>query len=116
MLAAACQSKQKMAAPPPPPSPASVTIRAKDFAFDAPLQIAAGVTTFHLVNDGPGLHHALFARLDSGRTVADLVLALQKPGPLPAWATFVGGPNSPDPGNESVATLDLAPGHHAIIC
>jgi uncharacterized cupredoxin-like copper-binding protein len=80
------------------------------------MEIAAGVTTFRLVNDGPGLHHALFARLDSGKTVADLLVALKKPGPLPGWATYVGGPNVPDPGKESVATLDLAPGSYAMIC
>jgi uncharacterized cupredoxin-like copper-binding protein len=116
LLVAACQSKQKAAALPPRPPPASVTIHAKDFAFDAPMKIPAGLTTFHLVNDGPGLHHALFVRLDSGKTVADLLLALKQPGALPAWATFVGGPNSPDPGKESVATLDLAPGNYAMIC
>jgi hypothetical protein len=116
VLAAACQSNQKPATPPPPPAPASVTIHARDFAFEAPMQIPAGLTTVHLVNDGPALHHALFVRLDSGKTVADLLVALKNPGPLPAWATFVGGPNSPDPGKESVSTLDLEPGNYAMIC
>jgi uncharacterized cupredoxin-like copper-binding protein len=114
VLAAACQSKQKPAAV--PLQPVSVTIHANDFSFDAPNEIAAGVTVFHLVNDGPGLHHALFVRLDSGKTVADLLPSLKKLGGLPAWATFVGGPNVPDPGKESVATLDLAPGNYAMIC
>jgi hypothetical protein len=114
VLAAACQTKEKPAVP--PPLPASVTIHANDFSFDAPLQIPAGVTAFHLINDGPGLHHALFVRLDSGKTVAELLPALKKLGALPAWATFVGGPNVPDPGKESVATLDLAPGNYAMIC
>ena len=114
MLAVSCQSKQKPAAAPPPP--ASVIIHASDYAFDAPMQIPAGFTTFHLVNDGPGLHHALFVRLDSGKTVTDLLLSLKTSEALPAWATFVGGPNVPDPGKESVATLDLAPGNYALIC
>jgi uncharacterized cupredoxin-like copper-binding protein len=114
MLAAACQSKQQPAAP--PPQPASVTIHANDFSFAAPMQIPAGVTTFHLINDGPGLHHALFVRLDNGKTVADLVPSLEKGGALPAWATFIGGPNAPDAGNESVATLDMEPGNYAVLC
>jgi hypothetical protein len=114
LFVTACQAKQAPAVPPSPP--ASVTIHAMDFAFVAPSEIATGVTTFHLVNDGPGLHHALFVRLDSGKTVADLLSSLKKPGPLPAWATYVGGPNSPDPGKESIATLDLAPGNYAMIC
>ena len=114
LLAAACQSKQKPPTPPPPP--ASVTIHANDFSFDAPMEIPTGVTTFHLVNDGPGLHHALFVRLDSGTTVADLLLSLKTRRALPARVKYVGGPTVPDPGKESVATLDLAPGNYAIIC
>jgi hypothetical protein len=114
LLAAACQSKQKPPGPPPPP--ASVTIHASDYAFNAPMQIPAGFTTFRLVNDGPGLHHALFVRLDSDKTVTDLLLSLKTSDALPAWAMFVGGPNVPDPGKESVATLDLAPGNYALIC
>src|ERR1019366_130498 len=41
---------------------------------------------------------------------------LKKPGALPAWALFAGGPNVPEPGTASDATLDLAPGNYAIIC
>ncbi|HVT37980.1 MAG TPA: hypothetical protein VHE78_02970 [Gemmatimonadaceae bacterium] len=41
MLAAACQATEKPAGSPPPP--ASVTIHANDFAFDAPMEISAGV-------------------------------------------------------------------------
>ena len=96
LLAAACQSKQKPPTPPPPP--ASVTIHANDFSFDAPLEIPTGVTTFHLVNDGPGLHHALFVRLDSGTTVADLLLSLKTRRALPARVKYVGG--LPCPGHE----------------
>jgi hypothetical protein len=114
LLAAACQSERKPATPPPPP--ASVTIHANDFSFDAPTSIPAGITTVHLVNDGPGLHHALFVRLDSGKTVADLLASLKTLRALPAWVTYVGGPTVPDPGKESVATLDLTPGNYAIIC
>ena len=111
-VAAACQSKPK----PAPPPLASVTIHARDFAFDAPAAIPAGLTTLHLVNDGPGLHHALFVRLDSGKTVVDLLLSLKTLPALPGWAKYIGGPAVPEPGMESVATLDLAPGNYAIIC
>jgi uncharacterized cupredoxin-like copper-binding protein len=118
LIMAGCQSKQTpAAAPAAPPQPASVTIHARDYAFDAPDTIAAGVTTFHLINDGSELHHALLVHLDSSKTVADLIASLKKhPDAMPAWATYVGGPNVPDPGKESVATLDLKPGNYAILC
>lgn len=97
-------------------APAVVTVHARDFAFDAPNEIPAGVTTFHLVNDGPGLHHVQLVRLDSGKTMADLEQALKHPGPPPAWIVFIGGPNAPDPHGESNATLDLQPGSYALLC
>jgi uncharacterized cupredoxin-like copper-binding protein len=91
-------------------------IHAKDFSFDAPDSVTAGWTTFHLVNDGPGLHHAQIVRLDSGKTVADLQTALKNPGPLPHWVVEVGGPNAPDPSGTTDATINLEAGQYAILC
>ena len=92
------------------------TVHAKDFAFEAPDSISAGWTTFHLVNDGPSLHHVQLVRLDSGKTLADLGAALKNPGPPPRWAVFVGGPNAPNPGAESDAAFNLEPGNYAMLC
>lgn len=94
----------------------TATIYAKDYAFDAPDTISAGITNFQLVNDGPGLHHVQLVRLDSGKTAQDLQAALKNPGPPPRWAVFVGGPNAPDPKGTSNATLDLQPGNYVILC
>ena len=95
-------------------------VHTKDFAFDAPDSVQAGWTTFHLMNDGPAIHHLQFVRLDSGKTVQDLVPAvdalLKGQGPPPAWLTFVAGPNAPNPGGESDAIINLAPGNYALIC
>ncbi len=98
------------------PATRIATIHAKDFAFDAPDSISAGWTTFHFVNDGPNLHHLQIVRLGSGKTVQDFEAALKNPGPPPAWAVFVGGPNAPNPGAESDAELKLTPGRYALIC
>jgi hypothetical protein len=120
LLAAACNAKDKSAASggavAAAAAPAVVTVHAKDFAFEAPAEITAGVTTFHLVNDGPGFHHMQIVRLDSAKTVADLEAALKQKGPPPAWAAFITGPNAPMPGNESNATFDIAAGNYAVIC
>src|SRR4051812_14912476 len=86
VFAAACSAKdakpdstpaaQASAPAPAPASKASfdpathvAVIHAKDFSFDTPDSISAGWTTFHFVNDGPGLHHAALARIDSGKTL-----------------------------------------------
>ena len=96
--------------------PNVVTVVANDYRFDAPAEIPAGLTKFVLKGAGQQIHHATIARLDDGKTVADLQAAFKTPGPPPSWVTFVGGPNVPDPGAEANATVDLAPGNYALIC
>ena len=91
-------------------------VHAKDFAFDAPDSITAGWTTFHLVNDGPNIHHIQLVRLDSGKTAADLEAALKNPGPPPAWMTFAGGPNAPSPGRQADAMINVQPGNYVLLC
>lgn len=98
------------------PTTHTAVVHAKDFAFDAPDSITAGWTTFHLVNDGPSLHHIQLVRLDSGKTAEDLAAAMKNPGPPPRWAVFVGGPNAPDPGSQADATLNLAAGNYVMLC
>jgi hypothetical protein len=93
-----------------------VTVTAHDFAFDAPAEIPAGLTTFHLVNKGPSLHHLQLIRLENGKTGDDYVAALKAGGPPPAWATLAGGPNPPEPGSTTTATVALQPGDYAIVC
>jgi hypothetical protein len=115
MLAAACGSGDKSAST-AAAAPPVVTIHAKDFAFDAPSEITAGVTTFRLMNDGPGLHHMQIVRLDSAKTADEFLAAMKKPGPPPAWATFITGPNVPMAGGESNATLDMPAGAYVILC
>jgi uncharacterized cupredoxin-like copper-binding protein len=98
------------------PTTRIAVVHAKDFAFDAPDSITAGWTTFHLVNDGPNLHHVQLVRLDSGKTAQDLADAMKNPGPPPRWAVFAGGPNAPDPSTQSDATLNLAAGNYVMLC
>jgi hypothetical protein len=100
----------------PVPAINVVTVTARDFAFEAPAQIPAGVTTIHLVNQGKEIHHVQLLRFNEGKTLNDFMVALKKGGPLPAWAVEIGGPNAPMPGGESNATLTLEPGSYAFVC
>jgi uncharacterized cupredoxin-like copper-binding protein len=89
---------------------------AADFKFDAPETIPGGVTTVRLVDQGATFHHLQLVRLDQGKTVADLVEAMKSPGPLPGWATMVGGPNAAMPGDSTTAVLSLDPGTYGMLC
>ena len=93
-----------------------MTIVARNFAFDAPDTIPAGLTTLTLTNQGTEYHHATLIRLDDGKTIADLSTAMAEHGPPPSWITFVGGSSAPEPGRESTITTVFEPGNYAIIC
>ncbi len=95
-----------------------VTVRTRDFVFlGLPDTIPSGATNFRLINDGPDLHHVWLVRLEEGKTVADLMLAMKNGhGVMPAWAVDVGGPNAPVPGEQTAATLNLEVGNYALIC
>jgi hypothetical protein len=83
-----------------------VTVHASEFAFTAPKSIAAGQTTFRLVNDGKQLHHITIFKLEQGKTLKDLEAAMKSDGPPPAWLVSVGGPNAAVPGATIDATLE----------
>jgi hypothetical protein len=93
-----------------------VTVTGKDFKFDAPDEIPAGLTEFRFLNKGPSIHHMQILKLTKGKTFTDLRTALARQGPPPTWMKEVGGPNAPAPGTESNATLMMEPGNYAIIC
>ena len=98
-------------------APNAITVRTRDFAFyDMPDTIPAGPTTIRLLNDGPDLHHVWLVRLEEGKTIEDLASAMWDGHQLPGWAVDVGGPNTPVPGGESAATLDLEAGNYLVIC
>ena len=100
----------------PKAAPATVTVKAKDFAFDAPAQVPAGAVTIQLENHGKELHQAQLIKLEDGKTVQDLAAAMKTHGPPPSWLKFVGGPNGVAPGRQSNSTSVLAPGQYAYIC
>lgn len=115
-ILAACGTQEQAGSTAQTTAPTAVTVHARDFAYQMPDSIPAGYVTLTLVNDGPSFHHATVVRLDSAKTLADLEAALKTPGPLPAWAVPLGGPNAPNPGSSSNATLDLAAGNYALVC
>ncbi len=94
----------------------SVTVKATDFAFEAPEKIAAGAVTIVMENHGKELHQVQLVRLEEGKTVEDFAAAMKSHGPSPSWVKWVGGPNAAVPGQQSNATSVLEPGQYAYLC
>lgn len=93
-----------------------VRVVARDFSFEMPDAIPAGLTTFRLRNAGTQPHHLMFYRLDAGKRLGDALDALKAGGAHPAWMHPAGGPNAVPPGGESVGTLVLEPGRYVAFC
>lgn len=97
--------------------PQTIEIDAKDFSFDMPASISAGLVRLHLTNSGEQPHHAQLARLNEGVTVEDLQQAFQEEGEAALrMVTFTGGPSTVDPGGEEDSLVELAEGSYVMLC
>lgn len=95
-----------------------LAITAKDYQFELPATVPGGYTEITLKNEGPDTHHAMFMRLNEGKTLDDFVAASKQPnfGALFAVSTSAGGPASIDAGQESTVILNLQTGQYVLIC
>ena len=109
-----------------PPAGAQVTpsgeriqyarIVAKDYVFDAPNTLRAGIVVFHLTNQGSDLHQLSIVEIGVGHTIKEFFDSMRSTGVPPAWAVTVGMTPSIQPGNEAFVTVRLAPGHYVFAC
>lgn len=97
-------------------APAVIAVTTNDYAFVAPDTVPAGLVTFEMKNEGKEPHHVWVARLDDGKTIADLASAMADHGPPPAWFVSVGGPQADATAETSNATLLLTPGNYVYVC
>lgn len=99
------------------PQPAILTLVAKDFSYDLPPQLDAGLTKIVFKNQGAEPHHAQFARIKDDVTNEQLAAALQQ-GPDAALplVTLPGGPAVIDPGQSEEVTINLTPGRYVVLC
>jgi hypothetical protein len=93
-----------------------IQIVTHEFAFVLPDSLPAGLTTFRLRNEGQQPHHLMLYRLEPGKSLADVSVALHAGGAHPAWMHAVGGPNAVPHGGEAVGTLLLLPGRYVAFC
>jgi len=98
-------------------TPNMVSFTAKEFSFEGPDTIPAGLTMFHLTDAGQELHHFQLIKLEEGKTFADYQTAAKDmKGPPPTWAVPYGGVNPPAPGTTTTAMQVLEAGNYAVVC
>lgn len=96
----------------------TVSAVAKDYAFELPSEMAAGLVTLRLSNEGKEPHHLQLVRLNDGVSPQQVGQALQKEDlkTLAALVSFEGGPSVIEPGGHSSVTLNLAEGTYMALC
>ena len=97
---------------------ATLAVTGKEYAFELPASVPAGVTAITLSNTGKEEHQAQLVKLIDGKTMTDLAGALQNPDPSAALQliTLSGGPNAVAPGGTGTTTQALQPGQYAFLC
>jgi len=102
---------------PEPYHPNLVIVRARDFAFEAPDTVPAGLTAIRMLNAGPSTHHVQLMRLPDSLSPEDAMAALPPQEPLPAVLLPSGGPEgADDPDRVNTALVVLHPGHYLLVC
>jgi len=94
-----------------------ITIKASDYAFEAPAQVEAGLASIVIENQGQEPHHAQLVRLNDGVSMEQFQAALQQ-GPEAALplVTLDGGPGVVPPGKSQRVTVRLSPGQYVLLC
>lgn len=97
------------------PAVPEVIFIARDGSYHGPDSIPAGWSRLSLVNEGPDYDHIQLIKLADGKSIDDLTAALAEDPAWPAWVEMAGGPNAPDPGTSSTATVYLEPGNYVLL-
>lgn len=92
-----------------------VDVDAGNYFFRAPDTLHAGRTEFRMTNAG-GHHVMVIARLDSGKTMADVAAIPDTASESPTWMADMGGPITGDSNGVTSASLDLTPGRWLLYC
>ena len=97
--------------------PTSITVTAKEYAFDLPRTVPAGLVDMTLMNNGKLPHGMGLVVLNSGVTFDQFQSALLNKGLLVmrTLGTIMGGPNVVSSGKSSEVILTLPAGQYAVV-
>jgi hypothetical protein len=95
----------------------AIEVKGAEYAFLMPEEAEGGVVSFETSNIGKEVHEYALGRLDEGKTLADVMKALeQEQRDPPTWFEDVGGVPVLSQGEEITITRDLEPGTYVMLC
>ncbi len=89
------------------------TFIATEYAYQGPESVPAGWTRLTLDNQGELAHDLILVKLGEGKTMEDVMAALEAEGP-PEWAQFFGGVSA-QPGQDKSYLVDLPLGNYILL-
>lgn len=98
------------------PAARAVDVSATEFAFDVPAEVTGGVIEMRFTNTGGLPHEFAFARIEKGKTEADVKAVIESGGEPPDWAEDVAGVPGLSPGQSITVTRTLEPGSYVFLC
>jgi len=99
-----------------PTAATAVDVSATEFAFDVPAEVTGGVVEMRFTNTGGLPHEFAFARIEEGKTEADIKAVIDSGEEPPEWAEDVAGVPGLSPGQSITVTRTLEPGSYVFLC
>lgn len=98
------------------PATTVVDVSATEYEFDVPAEVTGGVVEMQFTNTGGLPHEFAFARIEEGKTEADIKAVIDSGEEPPKWAEDMAGVPALSPGQSITVTRSLEPGSYAFLC
>jgi hypothetical protein len=93
-----------------------IKVIARDYVYDAPATVPAGIAVIHLINQGTDVHHITVQELPDGKTVKDFFDGTRNSGRPPAWSRSLGQTSTIANGGEAFLAFRMPPGRYVLSC
>jgi uncharacterized cupredoxin-like copper-binding protein len=100
----------------PQPDITAVDVVGTEFKFHLPEEVAGGVVSMRFTNEGGLPHEFGFARIEEGRTDAEVEAVIEAGREPPEWVEDVAGVPGLSPGESITVTRTLEPGNYVFVC
>lgn len=94
----------------------AVDVTATEYTFEVPAEVAGGVVEMRFTNTGAFPHEFAFARIEEGKTEADVKAVIESGEEPPEWAEDVASVPGLSPGESVTVTRTLEPGSYVFLC
>jgi uncharacterized cupredoxin-like copper-binding protein len=98
------------------PAATTVDVTATEYSFGVPTEVTGGVVRMLFTNTGGYPHEFGFARIDEGKTEADVKAVIDSGKEPPGWVEDVAGVPGLSPGESVAVTRTLEPGTYVFVC